>query len=202
MTDTSTRWWWIRHAPVPDPEGRIIGQLDLPCDISDQSWFMALAARLPRNAILLESGLMRCTQTIGALEAAGLALPPAQIEPALSEQSFGRWQGRNWNDLAALQDPALPEFWLNPALAVPPGGESFARVVERVGEVIARTSELYRGRDIIAVAHAGTIRAALAVALKLPPPTALSFVIEPLSLTRMDVTSKGWRVTGVNWLPD
>ncbi|OIR09202.1 hypothetical protein GALL_88090 [mine drainage metagenome] len=24
-----TRWWWVRHAPVPDPRGRITGQLDL-----------------------------------------------------------------------------------------------------------------------------------------------------------------------------
>ncbi|HIJ37848.1 MAG TPA: histidine phosphatase family protein [Rhodospirillaceae bacterium] len=196
-----TRWWWLRHAPIPDPESRISGQLDLPCDISDEAWFATLADRLPRNAVLIESGLMRCGQTIGALEAAGLALPPPLIEPGLMEQHFGRWQGRTWKELAAIQDPDLPEFWQNPALTAPPGGESFALMVERVSEAIARLTQQHAGRDIIAVAHAGTIRAALAGALAIPAEKALSFVVEPLSLTRLDSLVSGWRVVGVNWQP-
>ena len=197
----STRWWWLRHAPVPDPEARITGRLDLPCDTSDSEWFSLFARRLPRNAVLVESGLMRCGQTIGALEAAGLPLPPALIEPGLLEQDFGRWQGRTWNDLAAIQDPALPGFWQNPATATPPGGESFAATLERVGETVLRLTAEYAGRDIIAVAHAGTIRAALAIALDVPPEAALGFVVDPLSLTRVDALPGGWRVVGVNWLP-
>ncbi|MTJ81199.1 MAG: histidine phosphatase family protein [Telmatospirillum sp.] len=195
------RWWWLRHAPVPDPEGRISGRLDLPCDTSDTDWFVELANRLPRSAVLVDSGLIRCSQTIGALEAAGLPLPPALIEPDLAEQDFGRWQGRTWALLASSKDPDLPAFWHNPATATPPGGESFAAVVERVRAVVDRLSAEHSGRDIIAVAHAGTIRAALAIALDLPPETALSFVVDPLSLTRLDAMDSGWRVVGVNWQP-
>ncbi len=145
---------------------------------------------------------MRCDQTIGAIEVAGLALPPPLVEPALMEQDFGRWQGRSWTDLETAKDPALAEFWQNPATATPPDGESFAAMVERVGEVTARLSDQFDGRDIIAVAHAGTIRAALAVALDIPAEAALAFVIEPLSLTRIDSVPAGWRVVGVNWLPE
>ncbi|HLN22474.1 MAG TPA: histidine phosphatase family protein [Patescibacteria group bacterium] len=202
MPQGTTRWWWLRHAPIPDPEGRIAGQLDLPCDTSDEDWFRALANRLPRNAVLVESGLMRCAQTIGALEAAGLALPPSQVEPGLIEQDFGRWQGHNWGELASAKDPELPAFWRDPASAVPPAGESFSVMVERVGDAIARLTAEHEGRDIIAVAHAGTIRAALTVALGIAPAAALAFVVEPLSLTRIDALSGGWRVVGVNWLPD
>ncbi len=195
------RWWWLRHAPVPDPEGRISGRLDLPCDVSDSEWFAILANRLPRNAVLVESGLIRCRQTIGALEAAGLPLPPALIEPDLVEQDFGRWQGRAWNALASAQDPDLANFWQNPATATPPGGESFSSLIERVRPVIERMSSALPGRDILAVAHAGTIRAALAIALDVPPEAALAFVIDPLSLTRIESVDTGWRVVGVNWLP-
>lgn len=195
------RWWWLRHAPVPDPEGRISGRLDLPCDTSDADWFSILAGRLPRNAALVESGLIRCGQTIGALEAAGLPLPPAHVEPDLAEQHFGRWQGRTWAMLASEKDPDLAAFWQNPAGATPPGGESFSAVIERVRPVIERLSRDWAGRDILAVAHAGTIRAALAIALDISPESALSFVIEPLSLTRVDALDQGWRVVGVNWLP-
>jgi len=202
MTTTgTTRWWWLRHAPIPDPEGRIAGCLDLACDTSDDDWFKALAMRLPRNPVLVESGLMRCGQTIGALEAAGLPLTPAIVEPGLMEQDFGRWQGHSWNELASAKDPDLPEFWRNPATMVPPAGESFAAVVDRVREVVDRLNGEYPGRDIIAVAHAGTIRAALAIALDIRPEKALNFVVDPLSLTRLDALSGGWRVGGVNWLP-
>lgn len=198
----ATRWWWLRHAPVPDPEGRITGRLDLPCDTSDEDWFATLAGRLPAAAVLVESGLIRCAQTRGALEAAGLRLAEPIIEPDLAEQHFGRWQGHSWGMLASSKEPGLDAFWADPAGAVPPGGESFAEQVRRTAAVIARLSEDFAGRDILAIAHAGTIRAALAVALDLEPATALSFAIAPLSLTRIDRFTGSSRVVAVNWPPD
>jgi len=197
----ATKWWWLRHAPVPDPEGRITGNLDLPCDTSDADCFQVLGQRLPRNPLLVESGLMRCGQTIGALEAAGLVLPPAIVEPDLAEQDFGRWQGHSWNELAAAKDPDLEAFWHHPATTTPPAGESFADVIRRVSRVVERLNREHPGRDIVAVAHAGSIRAALALALDIHPESALRFAVEPLSITRIDAVPGGWRVVGVNQVP-
>ena len=193
-----TRWWWLRHAPVPCPEGRIHGNLDLACDVSDEEDFRQLARLLPVTAVLVESGLIRCRQTAGALELAGLMLPPPEIEPDLAEQDFGHRQGNSWLHLEAAKDPALPEFWQDPAGTRPPGGESFVEMVARVRRAIGRLSALHVGRDILAITHAGTIRAALAVALDLPPATALRFVVRPLSLTRIDASPDGWRIDSVN----
>jgi alpha-ribazole phosphatase len=53
-------------------------------------------------------------------------------------------------------------------------------------------------RDVVLVVHAGTVRAALAIALDLAPEPALRFVIDPLSLTRIDRIADSWRVVGVN----
>ncbi len=201
MSQTVTRWWWLRHAPVPDPENRICGRLDPPCDLSDQERLAALAAALPRQAVMVESGLLRCSQTLGAIEAAGLPMAPAQIEAALQEQDFGYWQGRRWADLDGLDDPLVKAFWQDPAGTAPPGGESFVTLITRVQLTIGRLNRDYAGRDIIVIAHAGTIRAALAVALGLAPRAALSFVVDPLSLTRLDSVGEGWRVGGVNLIP-
>ena len=198
MSLNVTRWWWLRHAPVPDPENRICGRLDPPCDLSDQDRLSALAQLLPRQAVVVESGLLRCTQTLGAIEAGGLPVAPALVEPSLQEQDFGRWQGRRWSELDGRDDPEVAAFWINPAGVAPPGGESFAAMIERVRATIVRLNALYEGRDIIVIAHAGTIRAALAIALGLQPRAALSFVIDPLSLTRLDAVADGWRVAGVN----
>ena len=50
----------------------------------------------------------------------------------------------------------------------------------------------------ILIAHSGTIRAALAIALELKPEISLRFVVDPLSVTRIDRLQNGWRVVSVN----
>jgi alpha-ribazole phosphatase len=201
MSQNATRWWLLRHAPVPCPHGRIHGRLDVACDTSEDEVFLSLARALPVNPVLVESGLIRCRQTAGALEAAGLLLPPPIIEPDLAEQDFGRWQGRSWMDLEAAKDPDLAAFWADPAGSTPPGGESFAAVVERVRAALEQITAAQAGRDILAVVHAGTVRAALAVALGITPEQALRFAVKPLSLTRLDATASGWRIETVNAQP-
>ena len=116
----------------------------------------------------------------------------------MQEQDFGHWQGRRWNDLDGGKDPLVAAFWQDPATSTPPGGESFAMLMSRVHDAVTAMTRHFEGRDIIAVAHAGTIRAALSLALDLSPHAALSFVIDPLSLTRLDSVGQGWRVGGVN----
>ncbi|MBB4265241.1 histidine phosphatase family protein [Roseospira visakhapatnamensis] len=203
-----TRWWLIRHAPVPDAEGRIVGRLDLAADTGDDEDLEALARRLPARAVLVTTPLTRTDQTARALAAAGARLSRATEEPDFLEQHFGAWQGATWGGLASADppDPVLAAFWAEPTRATPPGGESFAAVIDRVASGLDRWSADHAGRDIVAVVHAGTIRAALAVALGLDPATALRFVIDPLSLTRLDRLAGGgdwdggWRVDCVNSL--
>ncbi len=190
----TVRWWWLRHAPVAGTA--ITGRLDVACDTGDEAAFARLAALLPREAVLIESGLRRCRQTAQALRHAGLPLPPPLVEPDLVEQDFGAWQGRSWGEVDAA------DFWRAPATGVPPGGESFAQVVPRVGAAVQRLSAAHEGRDIIAVAHAGSIMAALALALDVAPAVALRFAIAPLSVTCLDLTGGGWRVGWVNRLAE
>jgi alpha-ribazole phosphatase len=52
--------------------------------------------------------------------------------------------------------------------------------------------------EAVLVVHSGTIRALLPIALDLEPDNALRFVIDPLSLTRIDRLDGGWRVVAVN----
>ena len=42
----TTRWWWVRHAPVRNDGGNIYGQSDLACDTSEDP---ALAGSLYRT---------------------------------------------------------------------------------------------------------------------------------------------------------
>jgi alpha-ribazole phosphatase len=205
---SQTRWWWIRHAPVPDG-GRIYGQSDLDCDCTDAEIFATLARELPRDAVWVTSNLARTRQTAAAILAAADgrhgAVEPLAI-PDLAEQHLGAWQGMERKPFYAARRVGTHTLWFGPADERPPGGESFVDLVARVRPVIEHLTVEHRGRDIVAVTHGGTIKVALAVALGLDPQAALSFLVENCSLTRLDhLQPEGapglWRVAAVNHRP-
>ena len=159
---TTTRFWWVRHAPVQH-DGRIYGQKDMPCDCADTAVFSGLARQLPREAAWVTSNLRRTHETARAIVRAGLPGPDpipgpgAPAIPDLAEQSFGEWQGLTYDELRHARGGAFHRFWHAPAHEPAPGGESFIDVMQRVASAIHALIEPNRGRDIIAVALAATL---------------------------------------------
>jgi alpha-ribazole phosphatase len=202
-----TRWWWIRHAPVHVDEGRIYGQTDLPCDCSDTGAFANLAAQLPRQAVWVTSNLQRTLQTAQAILTAGAFETPANIhrEKDLAEQHLGDWQGLDRREFLMNRSQEPDSFWYASADERAPNGESFVDLVARVGAAIARITQVHQGADIVAVGHGGTIRAAITIALGLPPRGGFAFMIDNCSLTRLDHyqgrSGAGWRVKTINHRP-
>jgi alpha-ribazole phosphatase len=203
-----TRWWWIRHAPVPDG-GRIYGQADLDCDCSDAEIFRILARELPVPAVWVTSNLVRTTQTAAAILAADRGrfdgVAPTAV-PELAEQHLGEWQGQERKAFYAARKVGTHTLWFAPADERPPGGESFVDLVERVAPAVHALNAAHRGKDIVAVTHGGTIRAAIGLALGLDPQASLAFSLENCSLTRIDHLTAGggaglWRVLAVNHRP-
>ncbi len=205
MTRVVTRWWWVRHAPAIGHGGAIYGNSEVDCDVSDTDSYAGLSAMLPDEVVWVTSHLSRTKRTAQAIfDARGNVSVEPAVEFDLAEQDFGDWHGRSHADLE--RDGIYHKFWTAPAHHAPPGGESFAAVIERVGSAVARLTKAHAGNDIVAVAHGGTIRAALALALKLDPESALAFAIQNLSLTRIDHISApepggDWRVVHVNRPP-
>lgn len=209
-----TRWWWVRHAPVTGHPNQLYGQLDVACDTRNSAAMQALSAILPAGGVWLVTPLTRTRDTFEAISAAtAAALPEPLSEADLIEQSFGDWQGLSWNAMQAADPAAYERFWQDPTGNAPPGGESFAAVLTRVRSAIERLTHRHVGREIVAVAHGGSIRAAVALALQLDPATAMAITIDPLSLTRLTYLPDGllrgrggaWRVESVNercrWIP-
>jgi len=182
-----TNLWLIRHAPVDGPRGVIHGP-DAPADLADAAAFAALRARLPGSAFAVCSPARRTRET-----AERLGLVPVE-QPAFREQDFGAWTGRRHIEIERELGPAYRAFWESPASNRSPGGESFVDQIARANAGLALLPE----GEAILVVHSGTIRAVLAIALDLKPEQALRFVIDPLSLTRIDRLAEGWRVVAVN----
>ena len=93
-------------------------------------------------------------------------------------------------------------LWTNYAEQKAPAGESFRELAARGRPKIRHLGADYRAQDLVLVAHAGTIRAALALALETPLNAALNMAISNLSLTRIDAfpdeNPYAWRVDGAN----
>lgn len=197
-----TRWWLIRHAPVPNPTGAIFGASDPVADTSDWAAASALAATLPDPAVWLTSPLRRSRQTARALHPGAEPL----VEAALAEQNFGAWEGLSHDAIAARQPADAARFWEDPAANAPPEGESFAAVMARTAEALTRLTAAHAEQNLIGVIHGGSIRAAVALALDLTPAAALRLRVDHWSLTRLDhhATADGsgsWSVGCVNRPP-
>jgi alpha-ribazole phosphatase len=204
----TTRWWWVRHAPVREDDGRIYGQKDLGCDTSDRVVFQAVAKILPHNAVWVASTLKRTHQTAAAIWAAGFPKPDKMPhEAALAEQHLGDFQGMD--RAAFLASRPIGNNWFGPIDEPTPGGESFMDLYNRVRGAIERITIEHAGRDVIAVAHGGTIKAAVGLALGDQPGKGLAFDIDNCSVTRLDhiasVGHSSWRLPMVNqqpWIAD
>src|ERR1700687_2808574 len=180
----TTRWWWVRPAPVREDNGCSYGQQDLGCDTSDRVVFEAVGKILPRDAVWYASNLKRTHQTAAAIWAAGFLKPENMPhEPALAEQHLGEWQGMN--RAAFIASRPIGSHWFADIDEPAPGGESFMDLYNRVRGVIERISAEQAGKDVIAVAHGGTIKAAIGLALGNQPEQGLAFDIDNCSVTRL-----------------
>ncbi len=180
----------IRHAPALTG-GRLCGRTDVAADCGDAGRIAALRAAVGRPDRIVTSPALRCRQTAAALWPDDTD-PPS--DATLWEQDFGDWEGVSHDALPDL-GPLGPD-----ALAGhrPPRGESFADLCARVAPGLVRAAT---GGRIAIVAHAGTVRAGLALALG-SVPQALAFEVAPLSLTRIRaLPGGGWAIGAVNWTP-
>ena len=204
----TTRWWWVRHAPVRNDGGNIYGQTDITCDTSDHEVFEAVAKILPRSAVWYASNLVRTHQTAEAIWAAGFPKPPSMTkEAAFAEQNLGQLQGMN--RAALLASRPIGSNWFADINEPTPGGESFMDLYNRTRRAIERITIEQAGNDVIAVGHGGTIKAAVGLALGGLVERGLAFDIDNVSVTRLDhFASPGhssWRLPMVNqqpWIAD
>ena len=128
-------------------------------------------------------------------------------EADFAEQHLGQWQGTN--RAAFLASRPVGSHWFADIDQAAPGGESFMDLYNRVCGAIDRINVEQGGKDVIAVAHGGTIKAAVGLALGGQPEKGLAFDIDNCSVTRLDhfasTDKSSWRLPMVNqqpWIAD
>ncbi len=201
-----TRFWLIRHAVVAENErAQLYGIMDVQlCPdslVAQAPMYGALAARLPRPAAWGCTPLSRTRRTAEAIFGAGYPAQELVVEPDLIEQNLGGYQGLKHAELPPLLTLPAHPFWPLAGSERPPGGESVADMLVRVGAALERMAAAHAGRDVVVVSHGGAIRAAVGHAMGVTADAVLHLSVQNLSLTRLDRLPEGWRVDCVNELP-
>lgn len=181
----------IRHG-VTAATDRLNGRTDVALSDSQPPGLGALKRALGGVEKVITSPAQRCVQTAELIWGQGTWPQDGR----LWEQDFGAWDGQKHSDLPDIGD--LDQMAL--AGHCPPGGESFldlcARVTPALKEAVAQADN---DRPLAVVAHAGVIRAALAMALETPA-YCLLFEIAPLSITRLRCLPGGrFSIIATNW---
>ena len=129
------------------------------------------------------------------------------LEKKLVEQNFGDWAGKNisevWQTLSKNKSQHNYSF-ICPEVS-PPNGESFLAQNKRVSQWLKKL-HFFKPQTVIIIAHAGTIRAALAYILGISPDKAIGIEISHLSLTNIEVLAEKdnkdrggrYRILGIN----
>jgi alpha-ribazole phosphatase len=178
----------IRHLEPQGARDICYGRRDLPCDTTSlASAAAAIRARLPERALresaVFTSPLSRCRALAQVLAAPRTPC----IAEELMELDFGAWEGVRWDALPRAElDAWAGDVWNYR----PGGGESAAMLEERwlrwCKRVAAPDVEA-----IVAVTHAGVIRAALAASGALSREEAARSNIAFGSVHRIDPPSRG-----------
>jgi alpha-ribazole phosphatase len=153
----------VRHAPVA-VTGVCYGQIDVATTMD------AFEAAAHVDRAFRERGATRWDMVCSSPweRAAGVARVLAaqsgvrmHRDARLSELSFGEWEGRRYSELE-VNDGARFMSWMDAYDTVaPPGGETADALLERVRSFLTEVEQ--SACTVLAVAHAGTIRAARAV---------------------------------------
>jgi probable phosphoglycerate mutase len=164
--------YFIRHGETDwNAERRLQGQTNVP--LNDTGRLQAARNgrvlkelnRHPDSFDFVASPLSRARQTMEIVRAE-LGLPPDgfRVDERLKEIHFGRWEGRRWSELPALDPQGFADREADPFHWRPNGGESYADLARRT---VAWLQDVVR--DTVAVSHGGVSRTLRGHILRLDP---------------------------------
>lgn len=156
----------VRHGETDwNREGRLQGGQDIPLNELGREQAAEAADRLktlePAYAELdyIASPMQRARETMDILRRE-LALPDGgyAVDDRLRELTFGEWEGFTWRDVRKAEREQAHLRERDKWGFVPPGGESYRMLAERVRPVLEGLR-----RETVIVSHGGVARAVLAL---------------------------------------
>ena len=140
--------------------GRIQGQTDTSLNALGREQAAALAVRLRQAGegidALYASPKRRALET-AQIAGQALGLAPVVVDD-LREVSFGDWEGHTWEEIARIWPGPYAAYLDDRLHTAPPGGESFAQLLNRVYPALAGIAAAGEGTALV-VCHSAVIKA-------------------------------------------
>ncbi len=166
----------------------------MPAILGDRAVWSPLQALVRDIDDRVCSPALRCVQTALALWPEGSS---PRLDDSLWEQDFGAHEGLPFAEIPDIGQLTAEEL----ADHRTPGGESFADMAARHRPSLESLARRVRDHGpVVVVAHAGTVRSAIALAIG-SVPAALAFEVAPWSVTRLRAHEAGLSVIASNWRP-
>ncbi len=186
----------LRHGPTTAVAGSFVGSTDVPLSGQGLERLSELIPRLQEVDCWYCSPMLRTRQTVDELQQLDCMINGIQYDNGLREIDFGRWELKNFSEIAA-GDPDLIPGWESYEDFVFPEGEAVENFIRRVRNML----ELFAvsGHDSIGVmTHGGVIRTMICLALGISVRNYLLFDVQPASLTILDLYTEGGVLRGLN----
>jgi alpha-ribazole phosphatase len=154
-----TRLWLLRH---PEPEafaqGRCYGSLDVGLSPQGvrQADEVANALVMEPLAAIYTSPSRRCAEAAAKIVVGRTC--PVGIMDELRELNFGEFEGRTYEEIAALYPEIYRQWMERPTDVRFPGGECLVDMVARVVTAENTLRLMHAGQSVAVVTHAGAIR--------------------------------------------
>jgi broad specificity phosphatase PhoE len=176
-------------------QSRFQGQSDSPLSERGMRQARQLAQRLSSEPLaeICSSDLARARATAALVaEPHGLTV---RSDSRLRELDFGNWEGLTYQDVQQADQAALAAWEADPTHAAPPRGETLEELARRVGIFFAGVREHPKATDdrhtLLIVAHRGSLRVLLCLALGLPAQKRWQLGVEHASLTELQLFPQG-----------
>ncbi len=158
---------FIRHG-TPVGGNRYRGSsIDDP--LSEKGWQQMFTGieNLPTADLVISSPMTRC-RAFAEKYSEQHKLPQPLIDDRLKEIGFGSWEGKSSAEVLSEDEDAIRRFYHDPVNRRPAGAEPLSDFCRRVEDSLTEMLNTHKNRHILAVAHAGVMRAVVTIVLQAP----------------------------------
>ena len=173
----------IRHG-TPEGGNRYRGHnIDDP--LSEEGWQQMWTAveDYPVWDAVISSPMQRCLSFAQAYAESHRL--DVEIIENLKEVGFGEWEGKSSREILAENPDVIKNFYHDPVTHKPAGAEALDQFQKRIQSAIEYTLEKYIGKQVLLVAHAGVIRAAVTAMIQAAPASMYRISIGNAAIVRI-----------------
>ena len=190
-----------RAGPVENPGHVLYSHPGLPLAEEGRRALLALVPLLKRYPVVrVYAADSLAEREAAALLGEALGVPYALL-PELRERRWGAWEGLSFAEVEARYPEAVRAWLEDEAGFAPPLGESVREAWVRGQEAVKGLLRRHRGQAILVVGNCTVNRAALSLALPLPPEEGLRLEQDYARLTMVDFYGEEGVVKALNLDP-